>query len=154
MMEMAAKDIERLGGTVEMADVGMQKVCFLKFTVTINLLPWSRLWSFYFNVCLALEFLLILAFSSNITSCFLFLHFCGRPSDCMCHMHHKIAVQLCFDICPKLRSHGSSESEIYLLMSGLFGRYLFTLIMFQNKIHFKKGHKSTIKVEYIYLKGI
>lgn len=39
MMEMAAKDIERLGGTVEMADIGMQKVFFLKFTVNINLSP-------------------------------------------------------------------------------------------------------------------
>jgi len=47
MMEMAAKDIERLGGTVEMADLGMQKVCFLKFTVTINHLLWSRLSNFY-----------------------------------------------------------------------------------------------------------
>lgn len=27
MMEMAAKDIEKLGGTVEMVDIGLQKVC-------------------------------------------------------------------------------------------------------------------------------
>ena len=31
MMEMAAKDIERLGGTVEMVDVGKQKVSLLSF---------------------------------------------------------------------------------------------------------------------------
>lgn len=48
MMEMSAKDIERLGGTVEMADIGMQKVCFLKFTVNINLSPSSQLWKFLF----------------------------------------------------------------------------------------------------------
>lgn len=28
MMEMAAKDIERLGGTVEMVDIGVQKVFY------------------------------------------------------------------------------------------------------------------------------
>lgn len=34
MMEMAAKDIERLGGTVEIVDIGMQKVFYfsLKFS--------------------------------------------------------------------------------------------------------------------------
>ena len=31
MMEMAAKDIERLGGTVEMVDIGKQKVSLLSF---------------------------------------------------------------------------------------------------------------------------
>lgn len=46
MMEMAAKDIERLGGTVEMVDVGMQKVFNFssKITVNMKLLPWS--WNF------------------------------------------------------------------------------------------------------------
>lgn len=43
MMEMAAKDIERLGGTVEMVDIGMQKVFHFssKIAVNMNLLPWS-----------------------------------------------------------------------------------------------------------------
>lgn len=33
MMEMAAKDIERLGGTTEMVDIGMQKVGFHAFVL-------------------------------------------------------------------------------------------------------------------------
>ena len=39
MMEMAAKDIERLGGTVEMVDIGKQKVRM--FTGFFYCLPYS-----------------------------------------------------------------------------------------------------------------
>ncbi len=38
MMEMAAKDIERLGGTVEMVDVGMQKVFHFFSKITVNII--------------------------------------------------------------------------------------------------------------------
>ena len=35
MMEMAAKDIERLGGTVEMVDIGKQKVSVCRCAVNV-----------------------------------------------------------------------------------------------------------------------
>lgn len=40
MMQMAAKDIERLGGTVEMVDIGKQKVTVYK-SVAVALLMLS-----------------------------------------------------------------------------------------------------------------
>lgn len=48
MMEMAAKDIERLGGSVEMVDIGMQKVFHFsaKITVNMNLMSWNGNFSF------------------------------------------------------------------------------------------------------------
>lgn len=46
MMEMAAKDIERLGGTVELVDIGKQKVGFQSCMLG-ELVLHTRLWKDY-----------------------------------------------------------------------------------------------------------